>query len=125
MIILFFIVIILFIYLTFIFFPKIKYNKFTEHNLTDKLNLDKDIIKNLVTFRSYIHYTRFLNLNTDLMDKKKLYDFLKSKGVPHPQIYYHSNNNFKIRNVIDNLILNNKNFVIKPTNLSEKVNCVV
>ena len=125
MIILFLIIIILLIYLTFIFFPKIKCNKSTDYNLTDKLNLDKDVIKNLVTFRSYIHYTRFLNLNTELMDKKKLYDFLRRKGVPHPQIYYHSNNNFKIRNVIDNLILNNKNFVVKPTNLSEKVNCVV
>lgn len=59
------------------------------------------------------------------MDKKKLYDFLNENKIPYPKIYYYSSNNFKIRKIINNLINENKCFVVKPTNLSEKLNCIV
>lgn len=125
MIILFLILIIILIYLTCLFFPKIKYYEHQKLISEDKLNLNKYVISKFVTFRSYVHYTRFINLNTKLMDKKKLYDFLKERNIPYPKIYYFSNSDFKVRKVIDNLILNDVNFVVKPTNLSEKLNCIV
>lgn len=125
MIILFLILIILFTYLTFLFFPKITYKKINRGYSEDKLNLNKEFVQNLISFRSYVHYIRFLNLNTKLMDKKKLYDYLESKNIPYPKIYYHSDVNFKIRSIVDNLISNKINFVVKPTNLSEKINCIV
>ena len=127
MILYFFIIIIIAnIYLIFYLFPSIYFNlnkikpcKF------DILKLDKDVIEHLVSFRSYIHYIRFKNLNSRLMDKIYLSKYLRSNNIPHSKIYYISNYNFKIRNVIDKLISNKINFVVKPSNLSEKINCIV
>lgn len=125
MIILFLILIILFTYLMFLFFPKITYKKINRGCSEDKLKLNKEIVQSMISFRSYVHYIRFLNLNTNLMDKKKLYDYLENKDIPYPKIYYYSDVNFKIRSIVDNLISNEINFVVKPTNLSEKINCIV
>ena len=117
---------ILIYYLVYLFIPRIEFNTNLINNYNyDNLHLDKNILKSFVSFRSYIHYSRFIYLNTNLMDKKKLYDFLDENKIPYPKIYYYSSNNFKIRRIIDNLINENKNFVVKPTNLSEKLNCIV
>lgn len=126
--ILYFFIFIIFanIYLIFFLFPTIYFNlnKINSNNL-DILNLNKKKIKNLASFRSYIHYTRFKNLNSQLMDKIYLSKYLKDNNLPHSKIYYTSHNNFKIRNIVNKLISNKINFVVKPSNLSEKINCIV
>jgi hypothetical protein len=78
-----------------------------------------------VSFRSYIQYVFTQDVQFQLIDKIKLYHYLKGNMMPSPEVYYYSNENCDIVDKIEYLLHRNIPFVVKPSHLSDKFLCFI